>query len=449
MKKILIVDDNEELLVAFRIFLRKHFDLVKTEKNPNRIPAHLKDGYDLILLDMNFKASINTGNEGIFWLRKILALDPSAQVVFVTAYGDVDLAVRSLREGALDFIQKSWDERKILQTILSAHRLAKSQRESAAAVGGKASGGAAAGGLCLGNSPAMRRVANLVRKVAPTPARVLLLGENGTGKDVVAREIHRQSARAGQPFVSVDVGALSETLFESELFGHVKGSFTDAKADRAGRFEAAHGGTLFLDEIGNLPPRLQAKLLTAIQRQEITRVGSDRPISVDIRLICATNRPLYQMAEEGAFREDLLYRINTIQIDLPPLRERREDIGPLAAFFLEKFGAQYGRQGARLSAEALRQLRECEWKGNVRELEHSIEKALILTEGEEIRPADLALRSAAAAAAFVPAGFNLADNEKGLIRKALEACDWNMSRTAKQLGINRSTLYEKVKKYGL
>ncbi|MCG8474826.1 MAG: sigma-54 dependent transcriptional regulator [Cytophagales bacterium] len=447
MKKILIVDDNEELLLAFRIFLKKHFDLIKTEKNPNRIPHHLKEDYDLILLDMNFKASINTGNEGLFWLGKILSIKPNANVVFITAYGDVDLAVRSLREGAMDFIQKSWDEQKILQTILSAYNLGKSKQESQRISQQKDN--IQNGSLCIGSSPAMKRVMNLVQKVAPTQAQVLILGENGTGKDVIAREIHRLSDRSDKPFVSVDVSALSETLFESELFGHMKGSFTDAKSDRAGRFETASGGTLFLDEIGNLPMNLQSKLLTAIQKQEITRIGSDKPIPVDIRLLCATNKPLYQMVVEGSFREDLLYRINTIQIDLPALRDRREDIGQFVEFFLKKYGSQYKKPEAALSPDAMQKLKEYEWKGNVRELEHCIEKALILSDGEEIQAGDFMLRKTVAAAAQMPAGFNLADNEKELIRRALEVCSWNMSQTAKKLGINRSTLYEKVKKYEL
>ena len=317
--KILIVDDNEELLIAFRFFLTKHFDKINTIKNPNLIPEYLrKESYDIILLDMNFTAGVNTGNEGIYWMKQILEKDPNASVVLITAYGDVELAVNAMKEGAVDFIQKSWDEKKILSTILSAYnlRLSKLKIEKLEQKQKHLSDKIDSDfNQIIGKSVAMQNVFQIIEKVAKTDANILILGENGTGKEIIAREIHRKSEKSNEVFVSVDIGALQENLFESELFGHVKGSFTDAKEDRVGRFEIASGGTLFLDEIGNLPMSLQAKLLTAIQNKEIYRIGSNKPIPVDIRLICATNKNPDEMVEKGDFREDLLYRINTIKIE--------------------------------------------------------------------------------------------------------------------------------------
>ncbi len=450
--KILIVDDNEELLIAFRFFLSKHFEQIDTIKNPNLIHESLrKENYDIILLDMNFTAGVNSGNEGIYWMKQILEKDANASVVLITAYGDVELAVNAMKEGATDFIQKSWDEEKILSTILSAYNLRLSklkienleqkQQHLSEKIDSKYS-------HVIGQSSAMQVIFEMVDKVAKTDANILILGENGTGKEVIAREIHRKSDRANEVFVNVDLGSLQENLFESELFGHMKGSFTDAKEDRAGRFEIASGGTLFLDEIGNLPLALQAKLLTAIQQKEIYRVGSSKPISVDIRLICATNKNPEEMIENNQFREDLLYRINTIKINLPTLRERNEDIKLLAEFFLNKYSDKYNKKGLKFNHNTIAKLNQHAWPGNVRELQHIIEKAVILCEdgiilanhcwpqGEDIKNT-------------MAKSLNLDENEKILIEKAIQKYKGNISSAAKELGINRSTLYKKMEKYGI
>ncbi|HAF29413.1 MAG TPA: sigma-54-dependent Fis family transcriptional regulator [Bacteroidales bacterium] len=451
--KILIVDDNEELLIAFKFFLSKHFDKISTIKNPNLIPEYLgKESYDIILLDMNFKAGVNTGNEGIFWMKQILEKDPNASVVLITAYGDVELAVNAMKEGAADFIQKSWDEEKILSTILSAYNLRLSklkienleqkQKHLSEKIDSKFSN-------IIGESAAMKAVFNMIEKVSITDANVLILGENGTGKEVIAREIHRKSKRANEVFVNVDIGALQENLFESELFGHTKGSFTDAKEDRAGRFEIASGGTLFLDEIGNLPLQLQSKLLTAIQNKEICRVGSNKPISVDIRLICATNKNPDEMVEKSTFREDLLYRINTIKINLPPLRERGEDIVLLADFFLVKYTDKYNKPNLKFNLNTISKIKQYSWPGNIRELQHSIEKAVILCDEKIILPGHLWSEGEKQQKNTAPKTFNLDENEKSLIEKAIQKYKGNISSAAKELGINRSTLYKKMEKYGI
>ncbi len=451
--KILIVDDNEELLIAFRFFLSKHFDKIDTIKNPNRIHEQLrKEVYDIILLDMNFKAGVNTGNEGIYWMKEILAKDSNATIVLITAYGDVELAVKTMKEGAADFIQKSWDEEKILSTILSAYNLRLSklkienleqkQKHLSEKIDSKFSN-------IIGESAAIKTVFNMIEKVAITDANVLILGENGTGKEVIAREIHRKSARANEVFVNVDIGALQENLFESELFGHVKGAFTDAKEDRAGRFEIASGGTLFLDEIGNLPMPLQAKLLTAIQNKEIQRIGSNQPIPVDIRLICATNKNPEEMIEKNIFREDLLYRINTITINLPPLRERDDDIIELARFFLLKYNSKYNKPKLKFHANVLTKLKEHDWPGNVRELQHTIEKAVILCDGNTISPNHCWPDGDTKPKGKIPKTLNLDENEKVLIERAIQKFKGNISSAAKELGINRSTLYKKMEKYGI
>jgi two-component system response regulator HydG len=448
--KILIIDDNEELLIALKLILSPHFEEIVTKKNPNLIPSLiLENTFDVILLDMNFSAGIQTGNEGIYWMNKILEQDSSATVVFITAYGDVELAVKSLKEGATDFIQKSWDEQKILSTVLSAfkHRLSKLEiinlRNKQEHLKEKLESNY---NICIGNSPVMQEVFETIGKVAKTDVNVLLLGENGTGKEVIAREIHRKSNRANEIFVSVDVGTLSETLFESELFGYIKGAFTDANEDKAGRFEIASGGTLFLDEIGNLSLSLQSKLLSAIQNREIIRLGSNAPLSVDIRLICATNQPIAEMVDKGNFREDLMYRINTVQIEIPALRKRIEDIPVLSRFFLSQYMDKYKRHKLKLSPATLQTLQKHRWPGNIRELQHVIEKAVILTDSNVIEPENLLLQSRKILPDN-PVVFNLAENEKELIQTALEKFRGNISLTAKELGINRSTLYEKIKKY--
>jgi DNA-binding NtrC family response regulator len=450
---ILIVDDNDDLLVALKLFLSREFGEIDTLRNPNLILSTIaKKTYDLILLDMNFKAGVASGNEGIFWLHQILDIDPDAAVVFITAFGDVELAVRSMKEGAVDFIMKSWDEHKILSTVRSAYEIRKRKLEVALLKKKQAHLSNEIEkdfNVCHCQSPAMKSLEKLVSKVAMTDASVLILGENGTGKEVIAREIHRQSDRSGEIFVKVDLGAIPETLFESELFGHRKGAFTDAREDRDGRFVIASGGTLFLDEIGNLPTALQQKLLSAIQNREVFPVGSSIPVPVDVRIISATNRPIAEMIQEGSFREDLLYRINAIQLEIPPLRDRAEDIPLLAQFFLRKYGMQYGKNLARLSDRAIRMLKEHDWPGNIRELEHAVEKGVILSDRDEIDPDHLFPSGGSAGRGRRPLTFNLEENEKILIEQALRKQHGNVSAASKVLGINRSTLYQKMKKYGI
>jgi DNA-binding NtrC family response regulator len=451
---ILIVDDNNDLLIALKLILTRSFELIDTLRNPNLILSTIeKQSYDIILLDMNFKAGQTTGNEGIFWLNKIRENDPDAAVVFITAFGDVDLAIRSLKEGALDFIMKSWDEQKILSTLLSAYELKKSRmevnllRKKQAHLTRELEGDLS---ICHCQSPAMKEIDQMVAKIAATDASVLILGENGTGKEVVAREIHRLSERKAEIFMKTDLGALPETLFESELFGHTKGAFTDAKEEREGRFVIASGGTLFLDEIGNLPLGLQSKLLSVLQNSEVYPVGSSVPKKVDVRVISATNMPLKEMVAEKRFREDLYYRINAIEIEIPPLRNRREDIPVLSAFFLKKYCEQYRKTGLRLSEAAQEQLKNHSWPGNIRELEHAIEKAVILSEKNVI--SFMALTPGPGGGIKQePAleSLNLEENEKSVIARALREEHGNISATAKVLGINRSTLYQKMKKYGL
>jgi len=451
--KILIVDDNEELLIAFKFFLSKHFEKIDTIKTPNLIHEYIqKNNYDIVLLDMNFSAGINTGNEGIYWMKRILEADKNASVVLITAYGDVELAVNAMKEGAVDFIQKSWDEKKILSTILAAYnlrlsklkieKLEQKQKHLVDSIDSRYN-------LVAGNSATMKKVFDLIHKVSKTDANILILGENGTGKEVIAREIHRNSNRSGEVFVNVDIGALQENLFESELFGHIKGAFTDAKEDRAGRFEIASGGTLFLDEIGNLPLPLQSKLLSAIQNKEITRIGSNKPIPVDIRLICATNGNLEEMVEQNTFREDLLYRINTIKIEIPPLRERIEDIEPLTNFFLGKYTDKYNKSGLKLHKDTLIKLQDYSWPGNIRELQHIIEKAVILCDKSTILPEHCFSDNKKKISKIANQSLNIELNEKALIERAIEKYKGNMSAAAKELGINRSTLYKKIEKYDI
>ncbi len=450
---ILIVDDNDDLLIALKLFLSRQFEKIDTLRNPNLILSTLeKDEYDVILLDMNFKAGIASGNEGIFWLHKILEKDPHATVVFITAYGDVELAVKSMKEGAADFIMKSWDEQKILSTVSSAYELRKSRMEVSllkkkqAHLTGEIEKDFS---VCYCQSNAMKEVDELVKKIAVTDASVLILGENGTGKEVVAREIHRLSTRKNEIFVKVDLGALPETLFESELFGHSKGAFTDAKADRDGRFMIASGGTLFLDELGNLPLSLQSKLLSAIQNREVYPVGSSRPVKADVRIISATNLPLLEMIDQKTFREDLYYRLNAIQLEIPPLRDRKEDIPVLARFFLEKYCGQYNKAGLRLNDSSLASLQQHQWPGNIRELEHTIEKAVILSEKGIILSDHLFPQTNRPQFPQPENPLNLEENERLIIEKALRGESGNVSTAAKKLGINRSTLYQKMKKYGI
>jgi DNA-binding NtrC family response regulator len=450
---ILIVDDNNDLLIALKLILTMRFEQIDTLRNPNLILSTLdKQSYDLILLDMNFKPGQVTGNEGIFWMNKIRDKDPNASVVFITAFGDVELAIRSLKEGAVDFIMKSWDEQKILSTLIGAYELRKSRMEVSLLRKKQAHLSRELDkdlNICHCESAAMREIDQMVAKIARTDASVLILGENGTGKEVVAREIHRLSDRSDEIFMKTDLGALPETLFESELFGHTKGAFTDAKEERDGRFVIASGGTLFLDEIANLPQGLQSKLLSALQNNEVYPVGSSVPKSVDVRVISATNMPLREMIAEKSFREDLYYRINAIEIEIPPLRKRPEDIPVLSSFFLKKYSEQYRRKDLKLSTSALEQLKQHPWPGNIRELEHSIEKAVILSEKAVISHVSLSTGPSDSQKQSAPATLNLEEHEKAVIARALREERGNVSATAKVLGINRSTLYQKMKKYGL
>lgn len=450
---ILIVDDNNDLLIALRLFLSRHFKQIDTLRNPNLILSSLdKNSYDIILLDMNFKAGIASGNEGIFWMNKILETDPNATVVFITAYGDVELAVKSMKEGAADFIMKSWDEQKILSTLRSAYALRKSRMEVSLLKKKQAHLTSEIENdfsVCNCQSKVMLALNELVGKVAKTDANVLILGENGTGKEVVAREIHRLSNRNREIFVKVDLGAIPETLFESELFGHRKGAFTDAKEDRDGRFIIASDGTLFLDEIGNLPFSLQSKLLSAIQNRELYPVGSSTPTPTDVRIVSATNMPLQELMDQQRFREDLFYRINSIQIEIPPLRDRKEDIPVLSQFFLKKFSAQYQKQDLKIAEKAMKWLQDHNWPGNIRELEHAIEKAVILSEAGSITPEHLLPRFSPTSPGQALDTFNLEENERLVIERAIKAEQGNVSAASKKLGINRSTLYQKMKKYGI
>ena len=447
--KVLVIDDNKSVLSALEILLQFEYKTVDTISNPNQISSfpNLKD-YDIVLLDMNFSAGINTGNEGLFWLREIKKKAPHISVIMMTAYGSVDLAVQALKEGASDFILKPWNNEKLLVTVKTAYELWKSQEEihqlkqkenSLKQVINQNKN------YIIGNSKALTSVLNLVRKVAKTNVNVLVTGENGTGKELIARELHSISERKNEVFIAVDMGSISESLFESELFGHTKGSFTDAKEDRAGKFEAANGGTLFLDEIGNLSLQTQAKLLSAIQNKVIVRVGSNKPISVDIRLVCATNCNLNQMVADGLFREDLLYRINTIRVEVPPLRERNEDILVLADFYLNRYTSKYGKQGLRINQAAQERLMAYKWPGNIRELLHTIERAVILSEGNVLKPSDFLL-NVHTITSVENGPDTLEEMELLMITKALGQNKGNYSAAAEQLGISRQTLYNKMKK---
>ncbi|TDB65922.1 sigma-54-dependent transcriptional regulator [Arundinibacter roseus] len=442
--KLLIVDDDVDVLSAAKLLLKRHLRLVDIEKNPEKIPFLITNGaYDLVLLDMNFTRDVSSGREGFQWLDRILDISPSMIVVLVTAYGDVEMAVRAIKSGATDFVLKPWENDKLLDTLqkaLSTKTDGKTAKETSAAKAPASS--------LIAAGPAMQQVLNTAERVAPTDANILILGENGTGKTQLARHIHQHSLRAQLPFVVVDLGALSENLFESELFGHVKGAFTDAREDRAGRFEEAKGGTIFLDEIGNLPISLQAKLLTVIQERRVTRVGSNKSIAIDVRLICATNRHLDGMVAERSFRQDLLYRINTIELDLPPLRERPEDIAPLAEYYLKQFRKKYNRPVASVSTALIKKMQQYNWPGNIRELQHAIERAVILTQEKVLQPEDLFLKNVGSEPVSATA-FDLEDMEKNMIVKALKRYNGNITDAARELGLSRAALYRRLEKYGL
>ena len=443
--KLLIVDDNRGILSAVKLLADKHFAEVVTLASPNSLVSTLRTfKADVVLLDMNFSAGINSGNEGIYWLRQIADKYPETKVVLFTAYADIDLAVKAMKHGAVDFIVKPWDNDKLIASLRNACRL--SRRHSDPKRGDESRPDDKP--MFWGESEAMSRIRETVEKVAVTDANILITGENGTGKEMLAREIHRLSTRRGGTMVSLDMGAIPDTLFESELFGHVKGAFTDARTDRAGKFETASGGTLFLDEIGNLPLHMQAKLLTVLQNRSIVRLGSNTPVPVDIRLITATNRDLFDLTAQGGFRQDLLYRINTIHIVLPPLRSRKEDIAPLAAMFLARYAEKYGKRVAGFTSAASERLAAHAWEGNIRELQHTVEKAVIMSDAEIIAAAPVRLRPATAVAADNEMS-TLEQMERRMIRDAIAACNGNMTAVAQQLGITRQTLYNKIKRYGL
>lgn len=435
---LLVVDDNRNILTTVKMLMEPHFAKIVTIANPNNIPARLReDKPDVVLLDMNFQSGTNNGNEGLYWLREIRQQQPQTQVVLFTAYADIELAVTGIKDGAADFIVKPFDNQKMTETLLNAsHKVTKRTPAKDQ------------GNMVWGESAVMDDLKVMVEKVAGTDANILITGENGTGKEVLANEIHRLSNRRQARMMPIDMGAITETLFESELFGHMKGAFTDAKADKPGKFELAEGGTLFLDEIGNLSYNLQAKLLTALQRRTIVRVGGSRPIPIDVRLICATNRDLQQMVREGTFREDLLYRINTIHLHLPALRERPGDAIRLARIFLDRYAGIYNKTDMHFSTDAEQKIAAMPWYGNIRELQHAVEKAVILSDGLTIRPddidGDMQVRPKP-----LEAVQTLDEMEQQLIAKTIRDCDGNLSQVASTLGISRQTLYNKIKRYGL
>lgn len=450
--KILMIDDDEDVLLAAKMLLKKQNHHVIIEKNPNKIPFLLNnDTYDVILLDMNFSKDITSGKEGFYWLEKILEKDPQAVVILITAFGDVEMAVKALKQGATDFVLKPWQNEKLIATISTAIKLRQSYSEVDKLRKAKVMLEEQISkpfGEIIGKSPAINEVFGLVEKVAKTDANVLILGENGTGKELIARAIHQRSLRKDNSFVSVDMGAITETLFESELFGHKKGAFTDAREDRPGRFELANGGTLFLDEIGNLSLSLQSKLLSALQARQVTRVGSNQSIPVDIRLICATNMPLHQMVKEGTFRQDLLYRINTVEIKVPPLADRMEDITLLAQHYLEHYAKKYHKSVNTISPGATDKLKRYAWPGNIRELQHSIERAVIMTDSPSLQESDF-LFSRPVSSSASPETLNLDEVEKAAIVKALSLYSGNISKAADELGLTRASLYRRMEKYGL
>ncbi|MCU7496554.1 MAG: sigma-54-dependent Fis family transcriptional regulator [Ignavibacteria bacterium] len=451
--KVLIVDDDEDVLLAARMLLKPYASYINTEKNPALLPKYLADdSFDVIFLDMNFSKDTTGGQEGFYWLKEILKAEPSAIVILITAYGDVEKAVRAIKEGATDFILKPWQNEKFIATYFSAMKLRESRLEleklKQQQMQIRSDNNKALNDL-VGVSPAMEKVFSTILKVAKTDADVLILGENGTGKELVARAIHGNSLRKMEAFVSVDLGSISPTLFESELFGHVKGAFTSAFEEKAGRFEIASGGTLFLDEIGNIPPELQAKLLTVLQSRQVAKVGSGKYKDVDIRLVCATNMPIYEMVEEKKFRQDLLYRVNTVEIHVPPLRERREDIPLLAEYFLSIYSRKYHKPSLNLDRTVLRMFNNYSWPGNVRELQHAIERAAIMCESDTIIPSDFFFNSKETREDEAAENVTLDEMEKLTIKKILIKHNGNISLAAKELGLTRTSLYRRIDKYGL
>jgi two-component system response regulator HydG len=444
---VLIVDDDPDVLTAVKLLLKTEAQEIITEKNPENLNWLLqRNQIDLVLLDMNFNSAINTGNEGLYWLRKIKEWKPNVCVIMITAYGDIDLAVRSLKEGANDFIVKPWHNEKLIDTIkdlLDKKEGVKTIKTSAKGSAGDTS--------ILGESEVMQDIFHKVNKIAPTDANILLLGENGTGKDLMAKAIHERSLRAEKPFIKVDVGALTDSLFESELFGHKKGAYTDAREDRTGRFEDAQGGTLFLDEIGNISLQQQAKLLTVLQNRQVTRLGTNKAIDIDIRLICATNLPLSELANEGRFRKDLIYRINTVEINMPPLRRRNEDIVILARHFAKFYASKYLKPAVDFDAAALMKLKSYNYPGNVRELQYTIERAVIMADDQLLRPDDLIFSILETPGDVVADDDNvpLSTLEKNAILRVIEKHNGNITRAAKELGLTRTALYRRLSKYDI
>ncbi len=451
--KILIVDDNKSVLTALELLLQNEFGELFTLQNPNSLLSVVRqNSIDVVLLDMNFKAGINTGNEGIYWLHQILNYDPSVSVVMITAYGDIELAVKAVKEGAFDFILKPWNNNKLISTLQAALKLRKSKIETDTyknAANMLKMEFNSKSKVLIGASDPMKKVMEMVRKVAATDANIFITGENGTGKELIAREIHNLSKRKNEIMVSVDMGAISETLFESELFGHVKGAFTDAQKEHTGKFETANHGTLFLDEIANLPLSLQAKILRAIQTRSITKLGSNKPVDIDIRLISASNKNIRNMVTDGSFREDLLYRINTITIELPPLRKRGNDILLLADFYLEQYTTKYDKPSLKISTAAKNKLLNYKWPGNVRELQHCIEKAVILSEGNLLDEYSFSLDNQRFNPNKEISIKTIEEMEKEMILSAIHKEKGNMTTVAKNLGITRQTLYNKMKRYGI
>ncbi|WP_127122568.1 sigma-54-dependent transcriptional regulator [Chryseotalea sanaruensis] len=448
-----MIDDDEDVLLAAKMLLKKQNHQVLIEKNPNKIPFLLhNDTYDVILLDMNFSKDITSGKEGFYWLEQILGHEPNAVVIMITAFGDVEMAVKALKMGATDFVLKPWQNEKLIATINTAIKLKHSYLEVDKLKKAKEMLEEQISkpfGDIIGDSPAIKDVFTIIDKVAKTDANVLILGENGTGKELIARAIHQRSLRKDKSFVSVDMGAITETLFESELFGHKKGAFTDAREDRPGRFELANGGTLFLDEIGNLSMSLQSKLLSALQSREVTRVGANQALAVDIRLICATNMPLQKMVQEGTFRQDLLYRINTVELQVPPLSERMDDIPLLAKHYLNYYSKKYHKNVSTIAQEAMDKLKRYPWPGNIRELQHAIERAVIMTDSASLQESDFLFSRSMNNMTSTNDTLNLDEVEKTAIVKALSMHGGNISKAADELGLTRASLYRRMEKYGL
>ncbi len=447
---ILVIDDDTDILLSAKLYLSHHFEKVETLNDPSSLNTLLsKNDFDVIMLDMNFRKGNNDGKEGMYWLEHIVSVEKEISIIMMTAYGEVEMAVEALKKGAFDFILKPWKNEKLLATISAAYRHRKSRRKVSKLQSLQTSHAANTAQKIIGDSPALNSLLNAISKVAATDANILILGENGTGKQVFAREIHVQSDRAAESFIHVDLGALTENLFESELFGHAKGAFTDAKEDKAGRFELADGGTIFLDEIGNLSYPLQAKLLTVLENRKVSRLGESKERKVNFRLLCATNMSLEEMVKKGEFRQDLYYRINTVELKLPPLRERPTDIPLLVNHFLRTYSRKYRKDKLKLSQDAMKAMQKANWLGNIRELQHTIERLVIMSEGTEITTEFLNLPTAAAPKTDDLETLNLEELEKMAIVKSLEKHKGNISNTAKELGLTRAALYRRMEKYEL